>query len=75
MNVWGGHLADSGWVVALYCFSVWTSEGMYPAECGEKPVNNLLNYLNISSVDKFCEKISSLINLDTTFPSILLLLE
>jgi hypothetical protein len=39
----------------------------------EKPIIQLLDYLKISSVDNNCKNISSWINLDTTFPSIVLL--
>jgi hypothetical protein len=66
------HLTESGQVVALYCFSVWTSEGLNPAECAEKRIIHLFDYLKISSLENICENTSSWINLDITFPSILL---
>jgi len=39
------HLTETGQVVALYCFSVWTSEGLHPAFVQK---NLSLSYLIIS---------------------------
>jgi len=60
---------SSNCTVLFLCMDFWR---LATCICAEKPIIQLLDYLKISSADNICENISSWINWDTTFPSILL---